>query len=42
MNRYLGRRGAIFLSCFICSVTCLAQAFTNTWWAMFIARLALG
>ncbi|KAB8346234.1 hypothetical protein FH972_023279 [Carpinus fangiana] len=42
MNHYLGRRGTIFVSCLISSLSCLWQGFTNTWWHMFIARLALG
>lgn len=42
MNRYLGRRGTIFVSCLISSLTCIWQGLTNSWWHMFIARLALG
>lgn len=42
LNRLLGRRGTIFVTCMISSLACLWQAFTNTWWHLFIARFALG
>ena len=42
LNRYFGRRGAIFISCFISCATCVWQAFTNTWPHMLVARLFLG
>ncbi|KAH9908125.1 sugar transporter-domain-containing protein [Xylariomycetidae sp. FL2044] len=42
MNKVFGRRGTVFVSCFISAAACFWQAFTNTWWHMFIARLALG
>lgn len=42
MNRIFGRRGTIFVSCIISAVACFHQAFTNTWWHMFIARFYLG
>ncbi|KAL9009420.1 MAG: hypothetical protein Q9173_005550 [Seirophora scorigena] len=42
MNRVLGRRGTIFVTCVISSLACLWQAFTNTWWHLFIARFILG
>lgn len=42
LNRCLGRRGTIFVTCIISSVTCIGQAFTNTWWQLFIARFCLG
>ncbi|KAI9717943.1 MAG: hypothetical protein M1828_007035 [Chrysothrix sp. TS-e1954] len=42
LNRYLGRRGTIFVSCVIACATCLAQAFATTWPGMFIARFCLG
>ncbi|KAJ4307189.1 hypothetical protein N0V88_000568 [Collariella sp. IMI 366227] len=42
MNRLLGRRGTIFVSCLISALACFWQAFTNTWWHMFIARFFLG
>ncbi len=41
-NAVFGRRGTIFITCVISAVTVLWQAFTNTWWHMFIARFALG
>ncbi|KAF2834977.1 sugar transporter family protein [Patellaria atrata CBS 101060] len=42
LNKVLGRRGVIFLTCIISSVTCLGQAFPRTWYQLFIARLLLG
>ncbi|KAK4252026.1 hypothetical protein C7999DRAFT_10387 [Corynascus novoguineensis] len=42
MNRLFGRRGTIFISCLISALACFWQAFTNTWWHMFIARFVLG
>jgi MFS family permease len=42
MNRLFGRRGTIFISCLISAVACFWQAFTNTWWHMFISRFILG
>lgn len=42
LNRMLGRRGTIFVTCVVSSLACLWQAFTNTWWHLFIARFMLG
>ncbi|KAF6844684.1 hypothetical protein CMUS01_00868 [Colletotrichum musicola] len=42
MNKVFGRRGTVFVSCLISALTCFWQAFTNTWWHMFIARFFLG
>ncbi|KAK3315345.1 hypothetical protein B0H66DRAFT_642584 [Apodospora peruviana] len=42
MNKYFGRRGTVFISCLISAAACFHQAFTNTWWHMFIARFYLG
>ncbi|KAK8130245.1 hypothetical protein PG999_002625 [Apiospora kogelbergensis] len=42
MNKVFGRRGTVFVSCLISAAACFWQAFTNTWWHMFIARFALG
>ena len=42
LNRVLGRRGTIFVTCIISSATCVWQAFTNSWWHLFIARFCLG
>lgn len=42
MNKAFGRRGTIFISCLISAAACFWQAFTNTWWHMFIARFFLG
>ncbi|KAK2026908.1 hypothetical protein LX32DRAFT_593804 [Colletotrichum zoysiae] len=42
MNKAFGRRGTVFISCMISALACFWQAFTNTWWHMFIARFMLG
>ncbi|KAH8174884.1 sugar transporter domain-containing protein [Sarocladium implicatum] len=42
MNKAFGRRGTVFISCTISFLACFWQAFTNTWWHMFIARFFLG
>lgn len=42
LNKKFGRRGTVFISCLISAAACFWQAFTNTWWHMFIARFALG
>ncbi|KAI5862377.1 hypothetical protein GGS23DRAFT_610562 [Durotheca rogersii] len=42
MNKALGRRGTIFISCVISALACFCQALTNIWRHMFIARFALG
>ncbi|KAF4833629.1 putative metabolite transport protein YwtG [Colletotrichum siamense] len=42
MNKAFGRRGTVFISCAISAVTCFGQAFTNSWYTMFIARFLLG
>lgn len=42
LNRVLGRRGTIFVTCLISSATCVAQAFTSEWWHLFLARFCLG
>ncbi|KAI9793025.1 MAG: hypothetical protein M1833_000846 [Piccolia ochrophora] len=41
-NHWFGRRGTIFLTCLFSALACFWQAFTNSWWHMFIARFALG
>ncbi|KAI1825696.1 hypothetical protein F4861DRAFT_161772 [Xylaria intraflava] len=42
LNKRFGRRGTVFISCAISALACFWQAFTNTWWHMFIARFFLG
>ncbi|KIY45000.1 hypothetical protein FISHEDRAFT_67245 [Fistulina hepatica ATCC 64428] len=42
LNRYFGRRGAIFISCTIACLGCIWSALTNTWWHLLIARAFLG
>ncbi|KAL8780834.1 MAG: hypothetical protein Q9194_000688 [Teloschistes cf. exilis] len=41
-NSLFGRRGTIFLTCLFSALACFWQAFTNTWWHMFVARFFLG
>ncbi|GAM84628.1 hypothetical protein ANO11243_026250 [Dothideomycetidae sp. 11243] len=41
-NNLFGRRGTIFITCLFSTYACIWQAFTNTWWSMFIARFFLG
>ncbi|KAI7938353.1 hypothetical protein MJO28_015273 [Puccinia striiformis f. sp. tritici] len=41
-NRWLGRRGVIFWSCFIAGVASIWEAFTYSWPQLFVARLFLG
>ncbi|MCJ1372883.1 hypothetical protein MMC20_004109 [Loxospora ochrophaea] len=41
-NNLFGRRGTIFITCTFSALACFWQAFSNTWWHMFIARFALG
>ncbi|KAI1325861.1 sugar transporter-domain-containing protein [Xylariaceae sp. FL0255] len=42
MNKRFGRRGTVFVACLISAAACFWQAFTNTWYHMFIARFFLG
>lgn len=42
LNKYFGRRGTIFISCFISFVTGIWMAAADTWWNLLIARFALG
>ncbi|WWD16093.1 hypothetical protein CI109_100518 [Kwoniella shandongensis] len=42
LNKWLGRRGAIFVTAFISFATCIWSACTNSWWHLFIARFFLG
>ena len=42
LNKLLGRRWTIFVSCFIAFATCLGQAFTGSWQTLFAARFLLG
>ncbi|GAA5906707.1 sugar porter family MFS transporter [Sporobolomyces salmoneus] len=42
LNRYLGRRGAIFFSTLFAGVCCIWGAVTNTWWHLFLSRIFLG
>ncbi|KAJ6498251.1 hypothetical protein DFH09DRAFT_1446722 [Mycena vulgaris] len=41
LNKALGRKKTIFVTCLISFLTCLWSAFTNTWWHLFIARFFL-
>lgn len=42
LNKYFGRRGTIFISCFISFVTGIWMAAANNWYNLLIARFALG
>jgi MFS family permease len=42
MNRYFGRRGTIFISCFIAAAASIWEAFTYSWGQLFGARFLLG
>ncbi|RAK98491.1 sugar porter family MFS transporter [Aspergillus ibericus CBS 121593] len=42
LNRYLARRGTIFLSCFIAAVASIWEGVANSWVNLFIARFVLG
>ncbi|VVT44594.1 uncharacterized protein SAPINGB_P000468 [Magnusiomyces paraingens] len=42
LNNLLGRRGVIFLSCFIAGAASIWESFTYSWVQMFLARLLLG
>lgn len=42
LNNLMGRRGVIFLSCFIAAVASIWEGFTYNWVQLFLARLLLG
>ncbi|KAK6907924.1 hypothetical protein I203_101925 [Kwoniella mangroviensis CBS 8507] len=42
LNKYLGRRGTIFISCFISFASSFWMAAADSWWNLLIARFALG
>ncbi|KAF2014555.1 hypothetical protein BU24DRAFT_371260 [Aaosphaeria arxii CBS 175.79] len=42
MNKWFDRRGVIFITCLISSLTCLGQAFPQRWEHLFVARFLLG
>ena len=42
LNKFFGRRGTIFISCFLAVVTGVWQAVADSWWNLLIARFALG
>ncbi|EPE06470.1 mfs sugar transporter [Ophiostoma piceae UAMH 11346] len=42
MNKVFGRKGTVFIACIVSALACFWQAFTNTWYHMFIARFCLG
>lgn len=42
MNKRFGRKGTVLIACIISAAACFWQAFTNTWYHMFIARFFLG
>jgi len=42
LNNILGRRGVIFLSCFVAAVASIWEGVANSWVNLFIARFVLG
>ncbi|GAA5874477.1 hypothetical protein JCM8547_007372 [Rhodosporidiobolus lusitaniae] len=42
LNKYFGRRGAIFISTTCAFLGCIWNGLTNSWWHLFISRLFLG
>lgn len=42
LNKRFGRKGTVLIACVISAAACFWQAFTNTWYHMFIARFCLG
>ncbi|KAJ3494935.1 hypothetical protein NLG97_g3755 [Lecanicillium saksenae] len=42
LNRMIGRRGTIFISCFIAAVASVWEGVANSWVNLFIARFVLG
>lgn len=42
LNKVLGRRGTIFISCFIAAVASIWEGVANSWVNLFIARFVLG
>jgi hypothetical protein len=42
MNKWLGRRGTIFLTCFIAAVASIWEGVADTWVNLFISRFVLG
>ena len=42
LNKAFGRRGTIFISCFIAAVASIWEAVANSWVNLFIARFVLG
>jgi MFS family permease len=42
LNKWFGRRGTIFSGCVVSVISPIWQAFTNSWWHLFIARFFMG
>ena len=42
LNRWFGRRGCIFISCFISFASSFWMAAAHTWWNLLLARFLLG
>jgi sugar porter (SP) family MFS transporter len=42
LNKWLGRRNTVFVTCLISAVACFWQGFTNSWPHLFAARFVLG
>ncbi|KAI1930140.1 hypothetical protein LOZ58_003233 [Ophidiomyces ophidiicola] len=42
LNRYFGRRGCIFISCFVSFAASIWMAVAHTWWNLLLSRFMLG
>ena len=42
MNKYLGRRGTIFIAAIFCALSPIGSAVSQTWGQLFATRLLLG
>ncbi|TYJ51202.1 hypothetical protein B9479_008240, partial [Cryptococcus floricola] len=42
INKYVGRRGTIFVTGLFCVFPVLGQAFVKNWWELFICRVLIG
>ncbi|PWN32732.1 sugar transporter [Meira miltonrushii] len=42
LNYYFGRRGTVFITCFVAFATCIWSAVAHTYWNLIISRVALG
>lgn len=42
LNKYFGRRGAIFVSAIFCMLSPIGSGLSQTWYQLFVTRLLLG